>query len=77
MTSAVEAAVEAADEVSQSIRIRILCVKYSLNPLKFSPTRETDTKILKFEIDPNTNFAKMPYATWLYLYNCKFLSFKN
>ena len=35
MTSAVEAAVEAADEVSQSIRIRILCVKYSLNPPNF------------------------------------------
>ena len=51
MTSAMEAAVEAADEVSQSIRIRILCVKYSLNPLKFSPTRETDTVHSRFKKD--------------------------
>ena len=59
----------------------VLCFKFSLNPLRFSLTREIDTKMtvakswtigqlqfLNNEIDQNTNFANLTSAKWLYLY---------
>ena len=38
--------IEESDEVSSvSTLVRILCLKFSLNPLRFSLMRETDTKM--------------------------------
>ena len=48
--------------------VRILCLKFSLNPVKFSLTRETDQsqfekiQLLNGKIDQNTNFAKLLFV---------------
>ena len=62
-------------------KVRILCFKFSFNPLRFSLMRETDTKwpetkaeqlaklqFLNDKIDQSTNFAKSSSVKWLFLY---------
>ena len=34
------------DKIVVDSKVRILCFKFSLNPLRFSLTRETDTKLI-------------------------------
>ena len=69
----------------QSYLVGILCFKFSLNPLRFSLTRETDSKltrakswaifktsILEWKNWPRNNFAKLPSAKRLFLYKFTF-----
>ena len=49
-----------------------LVVNKARNMWKISPLLPSKKNLSPEKIDQNTNFAKLPSAKWLFLYNCKF-----